>query len=69
MKISYNLTKKTKTEKYLKMYIINFKTRYELTASGNISQSILKYKLMRIVSNLGLPKKQKQAKPANSRKS
>ena len=62
-------TKTEKFEKYLKMYIINFKTiRYELTASGNISHSILNYKLMRNVSNLGLPKKQKQAKTANSRK-
>ena len=51
------------------MYIINFKTiRYELTASGNTIHSILNYKLMRPISNLGLPKEQKQAKTANSRK-
>ena len=69
----YNLTKKTtKTEKFenhLKMYIINFKTiRYELTPLGNIIHSILNYKFMRLVSNLGLRKEQKQAKTANSRK-
>ena len=72
MKISYKLTKKTTTEKfekYLKVYIINFKTKgYELTASGNIINSILNYKLKRLVSNLRLPKKQKQAKTAVSRK-
>ena len=72
MKISYNLTKRTKTEvfeKYLKMYIINFKTKgYELTSSGNIINSILNYKLKRLVSNLRLPKEQKQAKTAISRK-
>ena len=73
MKVSYNLTKRTiKTEKFekdLKMYIINFKTIcYKLTASGNIIHSIQNYKLMRPVSNLRLPKEQKQAKTANSEK-
>ena len=73
MKISYNLTKRTtKTKKfknYLKMYIINFKTKgYELTASGNLINSILNYKLTRLISNLRLPKEQKQAKTAISRK-
>ena len=73
MKISYNLTKRTtkteKFEKYLKIYVINFKTKvYELTASGNIINSILNYKLKRLVSSLGLPKEQKQAKTAISRK-
>ena len=38
----------------------------ELTASGNIINSILIYK--RFVSNLRLPKDQKQAKTAISRK-
>ena len=73
MKISYKLRKKTtkteKFEKHLKVYIINFKTKsYELTASGNIINSTLNYKLKRVVSNLRLPKKQKQAKIAISRK-
>ena len=64
-------TKTEKFEKYLKLYIINFKTiRYELTAPGNIIHLILTYEshsfdpqlreLMRPVSNLGLPKEQKQ---------
>ena len=70
MKRSYNLTKRTtkakKFENYMKMYIINFKTKgYEPTASGNIIISILNYKL---VSNLRLPKEQKHAKTAISRK-
>ena len=69
MKISYNLSKRrTKTEKfenYFKMYIINLKTKgYELTALGNIINSILNYKLKRLVINLRLPKEQKQAKTA-----
>ena len=72
MKISYNLTKRaTKTEKfenYFKMYIINLKTKgYELTVSGNIINSIPNYKLKRLVSNLRLPKEQKQEKTAISR--
>ena len=51
------------------MDIINFMTiRYELTALGNLSYSNLNYKFMRLVSNLGLSKEQKQAKTANSRK-
>ena len=62
-------TKFEKFEKCLKMYIINFKTiRYELTASGNIIQLFVNYKPMRLVRSLGLPKEQKQAKTANSRK-
>ena len=64
MKISYNLTKITQTEKFgkcSKMYIIDLKSiRYKLTALGNIIHSILIYKLMRPVSNLRLPKEQKQ---------
>ena len=72
-KIIYNLTKRTtKTEefeKYFEMFIKNFKTIcYKLTASGNIIHSILKYKLMRLISKLRLPNKQKQAKTATSRK-
>ena len=64
---SYNLTRKaTKTEKlekYLKMYIINFKTNhFKQTASSNIVHSVLNYKLMRPVSKIQLPKEQKQAK-------
>ena len=51
------------------MYIINFKTKgYELTASGNIINSILNYKRKRLVSIFWLPKEQKQAKTAISRK-
>ena len=43
------------------MFIINFKIiRYKLAASGNINHSILNYKPMRPVSNLRLPKEQKQ---------
>ena len=43
------------------MFIINFKTiHYKLTASGNIIHSILNYKTRRPVSNLRLPKEQKQ---------
>ena len=43
------------------MFIIKFKTiRYKLTASGNIIHSILNYKPVRPVSNLRLPKEQKQ---------
>ena len=73
MKISYNLTKRTtktkKFENYLKMYIINFKTKgYELTASGNIKNTILNNKRKRLVSIFRLPKEQKQAKTAISRK-
>ena len=70
MEISYNLKKRTtKTEKYLKMCVINFNTiPYKLTDSGNIFHSILNYKLMRSVSNLLLAKEQKQAKTAKSRK-
>ena len=61
MKMSYNLTEKTtrteKFEKYLNMYIINFKTNcYKLTASGNVIHSILNYKLLRPAGNLRLPK-------------
>ena len=41
---------------------------YEQTASGNIINSILNYKLKRFVSSLRLPKEQKQAKTAISRK-
>ena len=71
MRISYKLTKRTKTEKiekFLKiliMYnIINFKTFcYKLTNSDKIVYSILNYKLMRPVSILRLPKDyKKQAK-------
>ena len=72
MKISYILTKRTKTkkfEKYLKTYTKNFKTKgYKMTALDNIINSILSYKLRRLVSNLRLPKEQKQAKTATSRK-
>ena len=62
---SYNLTKrttKTKTfEKHFKMLTKNFNTiRYKLNASGNIIHSVLNYKPMRPVSNLRLPKEQKQ---------
>ena len=65
MKISYNLTKRTtkteKFEKYFKMFFIHFKDiRYKLTASGNIVHSVLNDKPMRPVSNLRLPKEQKQ---------
>ena len=41
---------------------------YEQTASGNIINSILNYQLKRFVSSLRLPKEQKQAKTAISRK-
>ena len=73
MKLSYILTNRTtKTENFekcLKLCIINIKTKgYELTASNTIIFSILNYKLKRIVSNLRLPKEQKQAKTAISRK-
>ena len=73
MKISYNLTKRTtKTEKfenYLKLYIINFKTKgYELTASGSIIISILNYKLKRLVRILRLHKEQKTGKNSNFKK-
>ena len=51
-------TKTKKFEKYFKMFIINF--RYKLTASGNIIHLILNDKPMRPVSNLRLPKEQKQ---------
>ena len=66
IKVKYNLTRRTtkteKFEKYLKMYIISFKTKgYELTASGNIIDSILIYKPNRLVSNLRPPKEEKQA--------
>ena len=46
------------------MYIPYFKTNgYKLiTDSGNIIYSILNHKLKRVVSNLRLPKEQKQAK-------
>ena len=65
MKISDNLTKRTtkteNSEKYFKLFSINFKTiRYKLTASGNINHSTLNYKPMRPVINLRLPKEQKQ---------
>ena len=65
MNRSYNLTKRTtkiKTfEKHFEMFILNFKTvRYKLNASGNIIHSVLIYKPMRTVSNLRLPKEQKQ---------
>ena len=71
MKISYILTKRTtkteKFEKYLKMYTQNFRTiHYKLAASVKIIHSILNCKLVRPVSNLYLPKEQKQAKTANS---
>ena len=47
--------------------IINFKTiRYKLTASGNIIQPILNYKLMRLVSILPLHKEQKEQLILNS---
>ena len=64
MKISYRLTKENnkteKIDKKLKKYIIYFKTiRYKPSALGNIIHSIFKYKLMRPVSNLRLPKEQK----------
>ena len=74
MEIGYNLTKiTTKTEqieKYLKMYIINFKTKVsKLTIdSDNNINAILNYQPKRLVSNLRLPKEQKQAKTAISRK-
>ena len=43
------------------MFMINFKTiRYKKTALGNIIHSTLNYKPMRPVSNLRLPKEQKQ---------
>ena len=69
----YNLTEKTtktvKFEKYLKMYIVNFKTiPYKLTALGNIIHSIINHKLMRPVSSLRLPKNKNRQKTANSRK-
>ena len=53
------------------MYIIvTFVTiRYKLTASGNITRSILNYKLMRLISILRLHKEQrKQEKTTNSKK-
>ena len=51
------------------MYIINFKTIHDkLIASGNTVHSICNYKLMTLFSKLPLPKEQKQAKTANSRK-
>ena len=54
-------TKTEKFEKYFKMFIINFKTiRYKLTALGKIIHSILNDKPMRPLSNLRLPKEQKQ---------
>ena len=64
MKISYNLTKRTrktkKFEKKLKMYLINFKTiSYKLSALGNIIHSIFNYKPMRPVSKLRLLKNKK----------
>ena len=43
------------------MFVLNFKTiHYKLTAWGNIIHLILNYKPMRPVSNLRLPKEQKQ---------
>ena len=65
MNRSYNLTKRTtkteKFEKHFKIFIRNFKTiRYKLNASGNIIHLVLNYKPMRPVSNLRLPKEQKQ---------
>ena len=43
------------------MFVINFDTiRYKLNASGNIIHSVLNYMPMRSVSNLRLPKEQKQ---------
>ena len=63
--------KKTKEniEIYLKMFIINFKNiRFKLTAFGKINHLIVKYKLKRHFNNLRLPKEQKKAKTANSRK-
>ena len=66
MIISYNWTKKTtiteKFEKGLKKYVINFKTKgYKLTNwFGNVNNSILNFKFKRLVSNLKLPKEQKQ---------
>ena len=66
------LTKRTKTgkfEKALKIYIIIFKTICcKLTVSCDISQSILNYKLMRLVSILRLPREKKTGKTANSKK-
>ena len=64
-KLSYYLTKRTtKTEKYEKnfnLFIINFKTiPYTLTASGKVIQSMLNWKPIGSVSNLRLPKEQKQ---------
>ena len=64
MKISCKLTKRiTKTEKIekclkiFKMYIINVKNiRHKLTGWVDINQSIVKYKLIRPVSILRLPK-------------
>ena len=62
---SHKLTKRTtKTEKNDKSFkilsiynIINIKTiGYKLTASDNIIHSIFKYKLMRMVNTLRLPK-------------
>ena len=70
LSITYNLTKRTKTENFeksLKMYnIIVFKTSsYKLTALGNVTHLIVNYAFMRPVGILGLPKK---AKTANSKK-
>ena len=69
MKVSYKLTKdETKLERFekkLKTYIINFKTIcYKLSALGNIIHSFFNYTFMRPVSNLRLPKEQKNRKKA-----
>ena len=71
-RISYKLTKRTKTEKFeksLKMYnIITYNTiRYSLTVSGNIIHLMVNYKFTRPVSILQLPKEKKAIK-ANSKK-
>ena len=61
MRLNYKLIRSTKTEKaekslkFLKMYIIIFKTiPSKLTASGNTKQSIHKNKLRGLVSFLPL---------------
>ena len=72
-KLTKRTTKTEKNEKswkILKIYnIINFKTiRYELTASGNLIDSILKYKLMRLVNTVRVPKEKKQRQKEQNQK-
>ena len=60
-RISYKLTKRTKTEKSLNIYnIIIFQTiGYKLTVSGNKIHIIVNYNFMRPVRILRLPKNKK----------